>query len=57
MLMHIVSLSLCGILERLAAVGLIALLGRAPLGGVLSAFAVLAWRLGASPDLPGDCSW
>ena len=44
---HIVCLSLCGILERLAAVGFKALVGRAPLGGVLGALAVLAWRLGA----------
>ena len=54
------SLALCGILKRLAAVGLITLVGRVPLGGVLGALAVLAWRLGALsewlPDLPGDCS-
>ena len=45
MLTHILSLALCGVLERLAAVEFIALSGRAPLGGVLSALAVLAWRL------------
>ena len=51
------SLSLCGILERLAAVGFVALVGRAPLGGVLSAFAVLAWRLGALPGASAELAW
>jgi hypothetical protein len=46
-LTYIVSLSLCGILERLAAVGFEALVGRAKLGGVLSTLSVLAWRLSA----------
>ena len=45
MLTYVVSLSLCGILERLAAVRFEALGGRAELGDVLSTLAVLAWRL------------
>ena len=45
MLTHIVSLPLCSILEGLATVGFVALGGRAPLGGVLGTFAVLAWGL------------
>ena len=49
MLAHVVSFALCGVLERLVAVGFIALSRSAPLGGVLSALAVLAWRLGALP--------
>ena len=47
MLTHEVSLALCGILERFAAVGFMTLGGSAPLGGVLRALAVLAWRLAA----------
>ena len=49
MLAHEVGFALCGVFERLAAVGFVALGRSAPLGGVLSALAVLAWRLGALP--------
>ena len=45
----VVGFAFCGVLERLAAVGFVALSRGAPLGGVLSALAVLVWRLGALP--------